>query len=252
VDRVPGTAAFRVSLPRPRNRRRWQGLGAATALVVDPEGSAEADIRGEFGRHGVDLTTCDDAAEALFQAGSVRPGLVVLRAVDSVLPVAAAIRVVRNHSDVPLVIAVGEGETGLVRSAFDEGASALIDYPYRCLDIVDAIARFFPDAELRRAERAVVTVGQVELDGPAFEVRLDGQRLAMPLREFELLRFLMTNVGHVVTEEQIRIAVWEARGDTVRPKTIALHARRLRLRLDGTLDLVRVRGVGYRLEPCPA
>lgn len=218
--------------------------------MVDPEGRAEGEIRGEFSRHGIDLTSCADAAEALFLTGSARHGLVVLRAVDMVLPVAAAIRVVRNHSEVPVVIAVGEGETDLVRPAFDEGASALIDYPYRCPDVVDAIARYFPDTELRRAERATVTLGQVELDGPAFEVRLCGQRLAMPLREFELLRFLMINAGHVVTEEQIRMAVWEARGDTAGAKTIALHARRLRLRLGGTLELVRIRGVGYRLEPC--
>jgi DNA-binding response OmpR family regulator len=71
--------------------------------------------------------------------------------------------------------------------------------------------------------------------------------MAMPLREFELLRFLMANAGHVVTEEQIRTAVWEARGDTVGTKTIALHARRLRARLGDAVELVRIRGVGYRL-----
>lgn len=204
-------------------------------------------MRRQFCVHGIVLECCADAAEALFQIGRCTPGLVILRAADPVLPTAHAVGVVRRHGATPVVVAVGEGETALVRPAFTAGASAIVGYPYRVKEIAETIRRYFPDADLRHSERAVVTVGHVELDGPAFEVRVHGHRVAMPLREFELLRFLMGSAGHVVTEQQIRTAVWEARGDTVGSKTIALHARRVRARLGDAVELVRIRGVGYRL-----
>jgi DNA-binding response OmpR family regulator len=220
----------------------------STSVLVDADGPAVDAVRRQFSAHGILLECCADAAEALFQIGRCAPGLVILRAADPVLPTAHAVGIVRRHGATPVVVAVGEGETALVRPAFTAGASAVVGYPYRVKEIAETISRFLPDADLHHTEQAIVTVGHVELDGPAFEVRVHGHRMAMPLREFELLRFLMANAGHVVTEEQIRTAVWGARGDTVGTKTIALHARRLRARLGAdAVELVRIRGVGYRL-----
>jgi DNA-binding response OmpR family regulator len=228
-------------------RRRWRGLVTSTSVLVDSGGQGVDAVRRQFSLHGIVLECCADAAEALFQIGRCAPGLVILRAADPVLPTAHAVSIVRRHGATPVVVAVGEGETAMVRPAFTAGASAIVGYPYRVKEIAETISRYFPDADLHHSEHAVVTVGHVELDGPAFEVRVQGRRTAMPLREFELLRFLMVNAGHVVTEAQIRAAVWEPRGDTVGSKTIALHARRLRDRLGDAVELVRVRGVGYRL-----
>jgi DNA-binding response OmpR family regulator len=236
-------------LARARNRRRWSGPSAPTALVVDPDGAGAAPLRTQFSRPGVDLVVCHDGAEALIQVGRLTPGLVLIRPADTRLPAADVVRIIRAHLRVPVVVAVGEGETDLVRPVFAAGASGVVAYPYNCAEITSLIAQYFPDAEMHRAEQATLVVGQVALNGPAFEVTVQGAAVGLPLGEFELLRYLMLHAGQVVSEEQILGAVWTARGGTASAKTIALHVRRLRERLGDAVELVRIRGVGYRLRP---
>ena len=229
-------------------RRRWSGLTTLTALVVDPDALAVDGLQAAFGPSGIGLVVCDDGAEAVFQAGRSTPNLVIIRPSQTRLSAADVVTVIRSHMRVPIVVAVGEGETELVRPVIDAGASGLIGYPYRCTEVAGLISRHFPDAEVHRAEHAMVILGPVEMNGPAFEVRVRGQALTMPLREFQLLRYLMLHADQVVSEDQIHAVVWAARGETATTKTIALHVRRLRERLGDALELVRIRGVGYRLR----
>jgi two-component system, OmpR family, response regulator len=106
-------------------------------------------------------------------------------------------------------------------------------------------------AEQRRDELGpVLRVGPIELDAATYEVRLDGRRLAIPLREFELLRYLMDRADRVVTRDDIARDVWNRAGP-ITTNTINVHVKRLRKRLgDGQArpSLIRtVRGVGFRL-----
>ena len=236
-------------LPRARDRRRWSGPTTLTTLVVDPDSAGVEPLRAQFSRPGVDLVVCHDGAEALLQVGRLTPGLVLIRPVATRLPAADVVRIIRAHVRVPVVVAVGAGETHLVRPVFAAGASGLVAHPYSCPEIASLIEQYFPDAEVRRAEQAMLVVGQVALNGPAFEVTVQGEAVGLPLREFELLRHLMLHAGQVVSEDQILGVVWTARGGTATAKTIALHVRRLRERLGDAVELVRIRGVGYRLRP---
>ena len=65
--------------------------------------------------------------------------------------------------------------------------------------------------------------------------------------EFELLRYLMMHAERAVTHERIRQDVWGARGSEASSNTIAVHIRRLRAQLDDAVELINIRGVGYRL-----
>ena len=235
-------------LPRTRDRRRWRGPTTHTALVVDPDGVGANSLRALFSRPGVDLVVCEDGAEALLHVGRLTPGLVLLRPTTTRLPAADVVRIIRAEQRVPVVVAVGEGETDLVRPVFAAGATGLVAHPYHCQQIASLIAQHFPDAEVRRAEQEILVVGQVVLNGPAFEVRVQKEVVSLPLREFELLRYLMLHSGQAVSEDRLLEVVWTARGGTATAKTIALHVRRLRERLGDAVDLVRIRGVGYRLR----
>jgi DNA-binding response OmpR family regulator len=216
---------------------------------VDPDPAGVGSLRAPFSRPGVDLLVCLDGAEAVLQVGRSKPGLVLIRPVTTRLSAADVVRTICAHAPIPVVVAVGSGEADLVRPLFDAGAAGLVAYPYDCTEIEALVSRYFADAEVRRAEEAILVVGEVELNGPAFEVRLRGEVVSLPLRDLELLRCLMLHAGQVVTEDEILATVWTARGGTATAKTIALHVRRLRDRLGDAVELVRVRGVGYRLRP---
>lgn len=89
------------------------------------------------------------------------------------------------------------------------------------------------------------------MDVDRHTVTVDGRDVAMPLKEFELLEFLMRNAGRVLTRGQLIDRVWGADyfGDT---KTLDVHIKRIRSKIEPDPSeprlLVTVRGLGYRLE----
>ena len=89
------------------------------------------------------------------------------------------------------------------------------------------------------------------MDVDRHTVEVEGEPMAMPLKEFELLELLMRNAGRVLTRGQLIDRVWGSDyfGDT---KTLDVHIKRIRSKIELTpsepVQLVTVRGLGYRFE----
>ncbi|WP_159961496.1 response regulator transcription factor [Blastococcus haudaquaticus] len=194
----------------------------------------------------VSVTLCENGAEALWHAGRVHPVLVILSATlpgVSAMDVAAVLT--RHHDGVETIavgVAFGEAESaGPVLAA---GARHVVSRPYR----PDEIQPLLRDHRQRiEREAAVLAVGALELNGPAFEVRAGGRLLPLTLREFEILRLLMLHADGVLSLDRMNEAIWRPRGEAVAANTVAVHIRHLRRHLEGVASIVAVRGVGYRL-----
>jgi two-component system response regulator RegX3 len=97
----------------------------------------------------------------------------------------------------------------------------------------------------------MLTAGTVRMDIERHTVAVSGTVVNMPLKEFELLEFLLRNAGRVLTRGQLIDRVWgtDYFGDT---KTLDVHIKRIRSRIEATPSeptmLVTVRGLGYRFE----
>ena len=97
----------------------------------------------------------------------------------------------------------------------------------------------------------IIEVGDVRLDAARHEVSVRGERVALPLKEFELLELLLANAGRVLTRDVLIDRVWGPNyyGDT---KTLDVHVKRLRSKVEpdpaAPECIVTVRGVGYRYE----
>ena len=97
----------------------------------------------------------------------------------------------------------------------------------------------------------MLVAGGVRMDVERHEVRVDGEVVAMPLREFELLELFLRRPGRVLTRSQILERLWgpDYEGDT---KTLDVHIKRLRGRIEADVSkpvlITTVRGVGYRLD----
>ncbi|MBA2574193.1 MAG: response regulator transcription factor [Actinomycetota bacterium] len=231
------------------SRRRWPARAAMQLLSVDQDFEAQQRIRRVAAESGVDVILCGDGAEGLFRIGRADPDLVLLRAGLPVLDATAVVTVVRRHAAVPVVLGIGQGQTELAGPALLAGVSEVLSYPYRDRDLYMVISQYLRDADSRRTEQAVVAVGQVELNGLTFEVKVAGEPVTLPLRQFDILRYLLVHTGVVVSLDQIREHLWLVRGDDVTTNTIKLHISRLRGRLVDALVVVNVRGVGYRAVP---
>ena len=150
----------------------------------------------------------------------------------------------------PVLLGVGEGHAEQAVQALAAGAVACVARPYRVPELLPFIHAAFPaDGRAgagrgrRRARRAAPT-----------RCGWTGGSVHLPLREFELLHYLMRNADRTVTREQIMRHVWHT-ADSTSTNTIAVHVKRLRARLGDDDDqlIQTVRGVGYRLvAPAPS
>jgi len=193
------------------------------------------------------LVWCGDGAEALFQIGRLCPDVVLISAGLPVVAASDVIAAVRRYTSVPIAVAVGAGEVDHATRAMAAGATDVLGRPYRRHELQAILSPFFAHAKARWDNEAMITVGALQVDSRAYQVRAGGTPLPLTVREFELLRLLVLHADQVVTHDQIRREVWRARDDVASANTIAVHIGRIRAHLDDAADLISVRGVGYRL-----
>ncbi len=148
------------------------------------------------------------------------------------------------------VIVLGPAEADVVDRvhAFRKGCDDYVPRPFDYLELVERIR-----AVLRRARPAapdVVEAGPVRIDTRTRDVRVDGRRVHLSQKEYELLVQLAREPERVFTKEELLYEVWDYRAPA-RTRTLDSHASRLRRKLGeaGTRDplVENVWGVGYRL-----
>jgi two-component system response regulator RegX3 len=162
-------------------------------------------------------------------------------------------REIRATSAVPIIMVTAkDGEIDKV-VGLEIGADDYITKPYSTREL---LARM--KAVLRRGSSAgsagpssILEAGPIRLDAERHKVFVDDKPISLPLKEFELLEYLMENVNRVLTRGQIIDRVWGSNyyGDT---KTLDVHVKRIRSKIetdpkDPTL-IVTVRGLGYKFE----
>jgi two-component system response regulator RegX3 len=228
---------------------------APLILVVDDEQSYRDALRVALEREGFRVEVAADGAEAIARFDAVRPALVLL---DVMLPRISGIdvcRELRSRSQVPIIMVTARNAEIDAVVGLEVGADDYVTKPFRLRELV---ARVRASLRRGRGEDAgmaqpgeVIEIGDVRLDAGRHEVAVRGERVALPLKEFELLELLLANAGRVLTRDVLIDRVWGPNyyGDT---KTLDVHVKRLRAKVEddpGTpARIVTVRGVGYRYE----
>ena len=229
-----------------------------TVLIVEDEDSfVEALVVG-LKREGFLVFVAKDGITALAQFDAVRPDLVLL---DVMLPSLSGIdvcREIRSRSRTPIIMVTAKTSEIDKVVGLELGADDYVTKPYSLRELVARMR-----AVLRRAPRqadevrngATLEVGEVRLDPERHEVTFRGERVALPLKEFDLLELLMDNAGRVLTRDVLIDRVWGSNyvGDT---KTLDVHIKRLRSKLEDDpatpQRIVTIRGLGYRYEKAAA
>ena len=156
----------------------------------------------------------------------------------------------RAVSAVPVIVATARDDEAEIVRVLDAGADDYIVKPFTAAQL-DARVR----AVLRRgadpATPAVVEVGGLRIDPGARTVDLDGRRVELTPREFDLLHHLAVRAGQVVTKRELLGEVWQVPYGGA-DKTVDVHLSWLRRKLGETAQEPRylhtVRGVGVRLS----
>jgi two-component system response regulator RegX3 len=229
-------------------------VSTPTVLVVEDEMSFVEALMIGLKREGFNVEVATDGVQALERFEAVKPDVLLL---DVMLPRISGIdvcRQIRKVSQVPIIMVSAKGGEIDTVVGLEVGADDYVTKPYRIRELVARIR-----AVLRRAPvdgagdlgPGGLAVGDVVLDPDEHTVALAGEPLALPLKEFELLRVLLANAGRVLPREMIIDRVWGSDyvGDT---KTLDVHIKRLRSKIEPDpavpTRIVTIRGLGYKYE----
>lgn len=220
-----------------------------TVLVADPDPASATEVAGALSALGAEVATCSNGAEVLLRTGMTHPDVVLVSSDLPGIPVAAAIRAIREQRVATVIVGISTADVAaVINDVLAAGVSAVVARPYRLPELVPLVAGIRPSSD---PAAGLLFSGRLSVDPQSYEARLDGRKVDLTVREFELLAYLVRNSNHVVTSEQVMSTVW-GRPDSP-TNTLVVHIRRLRLKLGDDLRNPRiirtVRGLGYRLVP---
>ncbi|QOR47550.1 response regulator transcription factor [Trueperella pecoris] len=225
-------------------------------LIVEDEPTYREMLEFNLVRDGFEVTTASNGVAAMEQFARTEADIVLL---DLMLPGLSGTEVcrrIRAQSRVPIIMLTAKDTEIDKVVGLEIGADDYVTKPYSYRELVArirAVLRRVSEVEEDSAE--LLVAGEVEMDVDAHVVRVAGEPVSMPLREFELLELFMRNRDRVLTRSQILDRIWglDYIGDT---KTLDVHVKRIRSKIEAdpanpTL-LLTVRGLGYKLVSNPA
>jgi len=220
-------------------------------MVVEDEESFSDALSFMLRKEGFAVSVATTGPEALAQFDREPSDLVLL---DLMLPGMSGTdvcRTIRAKSRVPIIMVTAKDSEIDKVLGLELGADDYVTKPFSSRELVARIR-----AVLRRnvddfEDSPVVEAGPVRIDPERHQVLVDGQLVGMPLKEFDLLEYLVRNAGRVLTRGQLIDRIWGSDyvGDT---KTLDVHVKRLRAKVEpdpaNPVHLLTVRGLGYKFE----
>ena len=218
-------------------------------LVVEDEASIASFVSLYLTNAGYLVSTVGSGQEALTQAESEQPDLIVL---DLMLPDVDGIEVcrkIRQRSEVPILMLTARDEDVDKIIGLEVGADDYLTKPFNPRELVARVKSILRRSvpERRELETKQLTHGDLEIDAGRREVRVAGNEIQLAPKEFDLLWELLDHRGLVLTRDQLLERVWgyTFAGDT---RTVDVHVRQLRRKLGDASPIVTVWGVGYKVS----
>ncbi|MFP3964361.1 response regulator transcription factor [Actinomadura fulvescens] len=218
-------------------------------LVADPDERLGHELVLAMAELGIEVSVSTDGAGALLRTGALHPDIVLLAANITAVDPVTFVRTVRQNMSTPVIVGVGPDDADDAVKALAAGANVCVARPYRLPELLPLIQGIRGEGAPGEVGSPTQTCGPITLDPVSHVVRVGGEVVQMPLREFELLHYMMLNADRAVSREQIQNHVWKA--EKLITNTINVHVRRLREKLGDDPEnpkiILTVRGVGYRL-----
>ena len=222
-------------------------------LIIEDEQSFSDAITFLLKKEGFDVSVANNGQTGIDTFNKVGADLILLDLMLPGLSGTEVCRQIRLKSAVPIIMLTARDTEIDKVVGLELGADDYVTKPYSSRELIARI-----NAVLRRStslnteeERGVIAIGPIKLDIDRHIMTLNNLPISLPLKEFELLEFLMRNSGRVLTRAQLIDRVWGSDyfGDT---KTLDVHVKRLREKIEkdpaNPVFIQTVRGLGYKFE----
>ncbi len=220
-------------------------------LIVDDDPHIRELARVFLQAEGFDVVEARDGVEALSALESVKADLVILDIMMPNMDGWELCQQLRTAYDMPLLMLTAKGETRDKVQGFQLGTDDYLVKPFEPLELamrVKALLRRY-----RIATSQTVQAGELTMDHRTFEVKIAGETVTLPLKEFELLFKLASYPGKTLPRDQLIEDIWGYDFDG-NERTLDVHINRLRERFPAdrySFQITTIRGLGYRLEVDP-
>ena len=223
-------------------------------LIVEDEKSFSEPLSFLMGKEGYQVEVAEDGNAAIAKFDKSGADLVLLDLMLPGIPGTEVCRQIRAKSNVPIIMLTAKDDEVDKVVGLELGADDYVTKPYSSRELlarVRAVLRRGADFAAEEGLGAQVQVGPIKLDAESHLVTFNGEQISLPLKEFELLEFLMRNAGRVLTRVQLIDRIWGSDyvGDT---KTLDVHIKRLRSKFEkdqANPELIQtIRGLGYKME----
>ena len=222
-------------------------------LGVEDEASFSEALAYVLGKEGFEVIVADTGDGAIAAFDKSGADLVLL---DLMLPGLSGTEVckqLRSRSDVPIIMLTAKDTEVDKVVGLELGADDYVVKPYSKAELVARIKAVLRrnNADAFVNQGGSISAGPVVIDVERHQVSINGENIALPLKEFELLEFLVRNSGRVLTRTQLIDRVWGSDyfGDT---KTLDVHVKRLRAKIEkdpaNPVYIQTIRGLGYKFE----
>lgn len=220
-----------------------------TILIVDDDIHILNLVNIQLSNQGYRVFKAKDGMEAL---GIFKKEVCDLAIIDVMMPFMDGFtltREIRKQYNIPILLLTAKSQIEDKEQGFQAGTDDYLVKPFEPMELVFRIK-----ALLRRyhhqAEESILRIGNTTINKKSYEVQSGNQTMLLPLKEFELLSYLVSNPKQVFSREHLIEQIWgiDYEGDE---RTVDVHIKRLRERFsNGTDDfqIKTVRGVGYLVE----
>jgi two-component system response regulator RegX3 len=223
-------------------------------LIVEDEISFSDALAYLLKKESYEVEVAVNGAEAIERFQTFNPDLILLDLMIPEVSGTEVCRVIRSTSQVPIIMLTAKDSEIDKVVGLELGADDYVTKPYSSRELLarmKAVMRRNSGDSAGIEEGALLTAGSVRMDLDKHQVTVNSVAVTFPLKEFELLEFLMRNSGRVLTRSQLIDRVWgnDYFGDT---KTLDVHIKRLRAKIEedpaNPKIIHTIRGLGYKLE----
>jgi len=222
-------------------------------LVVDDETGIRQIIKKYAEFEGNKVSECDDGMNAVNMVKNGQYDIVIMDIMMPELDGLSAVREIRKFSQIPIIVLSARGEEYDKINGFHLGIDDYVVKPFSPKELmlrIEAVMRRSSKPQPAETEHETVSFdgGKLVADMTARIVYIDGERIEMSPKEYELFFYMIVNKGIALTREKLISDVWgyDFYGDA---RTLDTHVKLLRRSLGRYADyIVTLRGIGYRFE----
>ena len=216
-------------------------------LLVDDEPDIIEILRYNLTQEGYNVITAKAGESAISQAENNHPHLIIMDIMMPKMDGIEACSIIRNNPkfiDTIIVFLTARGEDYSHVAAYDAGADDYITKPVKPKVFLSKVKGLLRRLKKENILESKIQIGNLVIDRDEYKVKVSGETLMLPRKEFELLYLLASKPEKVFKREKIMQSIWGS-DVVVGDRTIDVHMRKLREKLGDTY-FKTVKGVGYK------